>query len=85
MKDPLFNTLSGLASLGIVLVTVMLASGSPGGAAPPTGQAGLVEAIENAGPQADAEAPAPRHKSRRVRASLGMPYFSFAQSLRPRG
>lgn len=85
MKNPLVNLLSGFATIGIVVAAVLLASGSPEPPAPPTGEPGLVETIETSGPQTEAEALAPQHKSRRVRASLGMPYFSFAQSLRPRG
>jgi len=82
MKDPLFNTLSGLAATGIVLAAALLAGGGQDRPSAQAGQAGLGEAARL---QAAEEAPAPPRKSHRVRASLTMPYFSFAQSLRPRG
>jgi hypothetical protein len=85
MKDPLFNTLSGLASLGIVLAAVLLASGGRDRPAAHAGQPRLVEAVMAAELQAGEEAQAPQRRSHRVRASLAMPYFSFAQSLRPGG
>ena len=85
MKDPLFNTLSGLASFGIVLAAVLLASGGRDGTAAHARQPSLVEAAAATELQAGEEAPAPQHRSRRARASLTMPYFSFAQSLRPGG
>ncbi len=85
MKDPLFNMLSGLASLGIVLAAMLLASGGRDRPATLAGQPRLVEAVVAAELQAGEEAPAPQRKSHRVRASLTMPYFSFAQSLRPGG
>lgn len=41
---------------------------------------GVVQADE----APDAEAPRQKRPTRRMRASLSMPYFSFAQSLNPR-
>ena len=54
----------------------------------PRGEANgpLVESIETGAVQATEEVVAPvERKHRRGRSSLSMPYFSFAQSLRPRG
>lgn len=87
MKDPLFNMLSGLAVLGILLVAGLLATGAGDGGQAQAGQPVTAEAPAAEGTRLDAAeaALAPQRKTRRVRASLSMPYFSFAQSLRPGG
>lgn len=85
MKNPLFNMLSGLAVLGILLVAGLLAAGTGDRGQAQVGQPVLVGTAEGAGLDAAETALAPQRKPRRVRASLSMPYFSFAQSLRPGG
>ncbi|RZA16485.1 MAG: hypothetical protein EOP02_22980 [Proteobacteria bacterium] len=85
MNHKLFNLLSGLA----ITCTLLVAGLMPGGQATrlSDGSPGdVVETLESEAIQAAADeaAPAPR-KHRRGRASLSMPYFSFAQSLRPQG
>lgn len=84
MKPKLLNTLSGLAASGALLTLGLLMGttetrqrnameGSP--------LAGVDSTIEAAAAAEDAQV----HPRRRARATLSMPYFSFAQSLRPRG
>ena len=84
MNHKLFTTLSGLAISGALLVVGLMPGGQAAGQAADM-QGGVVRTIE-AGPLEvpDAAAPSPR-KHRRGRGSLSMPYFSFAQSLRPQG
>lgn len=85
MKDPLFNMLSGLAVLGILLAAGLLTAGTSDRSQAQAGQPVLVEAAEGAAVEVAEAVLAPQRKPRRVRASLSMPYFSFAQSLRPGG
>lgn len=85
MKDPLFNTLSGLAVIGVLLTAGLLTGATGDRRLAQAGQPVLVEAARGVEANATATAPAHQRKGRRVRASLSMPYFSFAQSLRPRG
>ncbi|NDK37270.1 hypothetical protein DT603_00225 [Pseudoxanthomonas gei] len=84
MNHKLFTTLSSLSISSALLVVGLMPGGHAAGqAAGPQG--GVVETIEaGALEAADDMAPAPR-RHRRGRASLSMPYFSFAQSLRPQG
>ncbi len=86
MNHKLFTTLSGLSISSLLLVVGLMASGQAQRLPVTTGDGRLVEAIEGDTVQLANEAVAPRErKQRRGRASLSMPYFSFAQSLRPRG
>lgn len=90
MNHKLFTTLSGLSISSALLVVGLMPGGHAGRLA--DARAGdLVETIETietmetgAVEATDEVAPASR-KHRRGRASLSMPYFSFAQSLRPQG
>lgn len=84
MNHKLFTTLSGLSISSALLVAGLMPSGQAAGLA--DGSAGgVVQTIETDVVEAtEAVAPATR-KHRRGRASLSMPYFSFAQSLRPQG
>ncbi|MEO6519345.1 MAG: hypothetical protein ABIO17_10205 [Pseudoxanthomonas sp.] len=83
MNHKLFTTLSGLAISSALLVVGLMPSGQAAGEA--TGPQGdVVRTIEAAVEIPDPAAPAAR-KHRRGRGALSMPYFSFAQSLRPQG
>jgi hypothetical protein len=71
---------------GALLVVGLMPGGHAGRLAdsPPGGVVETIQTIEtDAIEAADEVAPAPR-KHRRGRASLSMPYFSFAHTLRPR-
>jgi hypothetical protein len=86
MKDQLITTLASVAGMA-VLVLAGIVTGTASSRAPvEVPMPALVESIErealDAAADADALKPTPK---RRVRPSLSMPYFSFAQSLRPRG
>ncbi|RZA27948.1 MAG: hypothetical protein EOP92_40640 [Lysobacteraceae bacterium] len=87
MNHKLFTTLSGLTISGVLLVTGLTSAG-PTQRTPEGGERPAVAAIEgleaNAVEAVEEVAPATR-RHHRGRASLSMPYFSFAQSLRPRG
>ena len=84
MRDQLFTALSAVAGISVLLVAGIVAGTAPRlpGSTEPTA---LIETIESDALEAAEEAVAPKRKHRRSRASLSMPYFSFAQSLRPRG
>jgi hypothetical protein len=87
MNHKLFTTLSGLSVSSALLVVGLMPGGHAGRLADGSngGVAETIQTIEtDAIEAADEVAPAPR-KHRRGRASLSMPYFSFAQSLRPQG
>lgn len=80
------NSLSSLTAGGTLLLVGLLSSGSSARLPTVLSAAPLVvEAIEAETLQAAEEAAGKRSHKRRSRASLSMPYFSFAQSLRPRG
>ena len=83
MNPKLLNTLSGLAASG-ALLTLGLLCVDPQARLQPSAKdgsplAGIETTIDTSAEVAEAQ---PR---RRARATLSMPYFSFAQSLRPRG
>lgn len=80
-----FNSLSSLAGGGMLLLLGLLSSSSSARLPTVLDAAPLAEAIEAETLQAAEEAAGKRPHKRRSRASLSMPYFSFAQSLRPRG
>ena len=91
MNHKLFTTLSSLSISSALLAIGLMANGEATGL---PGHANdnlatdspLVESIETGAVQASEEVVAPvERKRRRSRSSLSMPYFSFAQSLRPRG
>lgn len=84
MNPKLLNTLSGLAASGALLTLGLLCDGSDArlrDAAEGSPLATIDAAIEAGA----AEAEQAKRQARRARATLSMPYFSFAQSLRPRG
>ncbi len=86
MNHKLFTTLSGLSVTSTLLVIGMM---TPGQAARPPAATNDSPMARTLDPDAaigtgDVAAPIER-KQRRHRTSLSMPYFSFAQSLRPRG
>lgn len=85
MNQKLTNTLPSLAVGGLLLGLGLLAA-APGARTANPEPAALVDALEAETREIAGEAgqPARQHK-RRARASLAMPYFSFGQSLRPRG
>lgn len=85
MNQKYSNSLSSLTASGALLLVGLLSSGSSARLPTVLSAAPLVEAIEAETLQAAEEAAGKRSHNRRSRASLSMPYFSFAQSLRPRG
>lgn len=85
MNQKLTNTLPSLA-VGGLLLGLGLLTATPGARTADPETAPLVDALEAETRELTGEldAAARQHK-RRARASLAMPYFSFGQSLRPRG
>ena len=84
MNHKLFTTLSGLSISSALLVVGLMAFGQAPRLPGAVDDGLLVETLETGALQATEEAVAPRErKQRRNRAPLSMPYFSFAQSLRP--
>ncbi len=84
MNHKLFTTLSGLSISSALLVVGLMAFGQAPRLPGAVDDGLLVETIETGALQATEEAVAPRErKHRRHRSPLAMPYFSFAQSLRP--
>lgn len=84
MNPKLLNTLSGLAASGALLTLGLLCDGSDARLqdAKEGSPLATIDAAIEAGA---AEADQAKRQTRRARATLSMPYFSFAQSLRPRG
>ena len=87
MNHKLFTTLSSLSITSALLAVGLMANGEPVSGLPlPANGSPLVESMETGAVQATEKVVAPvERKHRRGRSSLSMPYFSFAQSLRPRG
>ena len=86
MKNQLITTLASIAGIGVLLLAGIATGTASNGAPAQAPTAGLIDSIESQAPGASAEADALRPKpKRRARPSLSMPYFSFAQSLRPSG
>ena len=87
MNHNLYTTLLSLAIGGALLIVGMMAVGQAPRLPHALDDAQLVGSGENhaAEPADEAKTPDERRRNRRNRASLSMPYFSFAQSLRPRG
>ena len=86
MNHKLFTTLSSLSISSALLAIGLMANGEATGLPGHANDSPLVESIETGAVQATEEVVAPvERKHRRSRSSLSMPYFSFAQSLRPRG
>jgi hypothetical protein len=87
MNHKLFTTLSGLSISSLLMVVGLLANGQAARLPDALADGPLVaESIDSDLVQAADETAQPgQRKQRRGRASLSMPYFSFAQSLRPRG
>ena len=87
MNHKLFATLSSLSVCSALLIVGLVAPDPASGlGTSPSRDTPLVETLQ-AGVLEDADAmakPAQR-QGRHKRGSLSMPYFSFAQSLRPRG
>lgn len=86
MNHKLFTTLSGLSVTSALLVISMM---TPGQAMRSQGEINgspLTRTMDPDATSGASEVAAPiERKQRRHRTSLSMPYFSFAQSLRPRG
>lgn len=86
MNHKLFTTLSGLAISGLLLLVGLMASPEATRLSGGAEDGSMAVAIEGGAIQAGEEAVGQvERKPRRSRQSLSMPYFSFAQSLRPRG
>ena len=86
MKDQMITTLASIASIGVLLLAGIATGTASGGAPAQVLRAGPIDSIRHEAPDASAEADTLRPKpKRRARPSLSMPYFSFAQSLRPKG
>ena len=88
MNHKLFTTLSSLSISSALLAVGLMANGEAAGLPDHANDndSPLVESIGTGAVQATEEVVAPvERKHRRSRSSLSMPYFSFAQSLRPRG
>ncbi len=86
MNHKLFATLSGLSISGALLAVGLMADDQAKRLPGAVDDSPLVEGIETGAVQATEETVDPKQRKRhRGRASLSMPYFSFAQSLRPRG
>ena len=88
MNHKLFATLSSLSVCSALLIVGLVAPEPASGLGAASGDNPLVETLQ-AGVLEDADADAvakpAQRQSRHKRGSLSMPYFSFAQSLRPRG
>jgi hypothetical protein len=86
MNHKLFTALSSLSISSALLAVGLMANGQAARLPEPVSDSPLVESVEDGAVQATEEVVAPvERKHRRGRSSLSMPYFSFAQSLRPRG
>ncbi len=91
MSHKLFTTLSSLSISSALLAVGLMANGPASGTPDHANDnqaddSPLVESIETGAAQTTGEVAAPvERKRRRSHSSLSMPYFSFAQSLRPRG
>jgi len=86
MNHKLFTTLSGLSVTSTLLVIGMMAPGQVTRPPAHINDSPLARTIVSDAAPGTGEVAAPvERKQRRHRTSLSMPYFSFAQSLRPRG
>ncbi|HEY5972701.1 MAG TPA: hypothetical protein VIT22_12210 [Pseudoxanthomonas sp.] len=87
MNHNLYTTLLSLAISGALLIVGMMAAGQAPRLSDATGDDLQVQRGETPAAEATAKTMTldERKRHRRSRASLSMPYFSFAQSLRPRG
>ena len=86
MNHKLFATLSGLSVCSALLIVGLVAPDPASGLSASSQDKPLMETLQ-AGvleEQDDVAMPVQR-QSKHKRGSLSMPYFSFAQSLRPRG
>lgn len=84
MNHKLFATLSGLSISSLLIVGLMALFGQATRLPDAVDDGLLVDTIETGALQATEEAVEPgERKHRRDRTPLSMPYFSFAQSLRP--
>lgn len=86
MNHKLFTALSSLSISSALLAMGLMANGEASRLPGSIGDSPLVESVETGAVQATEQVVTPvERKHRRGRSSLSMPYFSFAQSLRPRG
>lgn len=86
MNHRLFTALSSLSISSALLAVGLMADGQASRLPASISDSPLLESVETGAVQATEEvAPPVERKHRRGRSSLSMPYFSFAQSLRPRG
>ena len=89
MNHKLFATLSSLSVCSALLIVGLVAPDPASGLGVPSSRENpLAETLQTGvldDSDADAVAKPAQRQSRHKRGSLSMPYFSFAQSLRPRG
>lgn len=86
MNHKLFTTLSGLSVTSALLAVGMMSPDQAKRLPVDLDGSPLIQNIETGAVQAAEQVAVPgERKHRRPRASLSMPYFSFAQSLRSRG
>ena len=84
MNHKLLLALPALSIASSLLVAGLL-TGQPAPVAPGNDRATVVQGQEPVPVMPSSEPAVPVERKERRRASLSMPYFSFAQSLRPRG
>ena len=85
MNHKLFTTLSGLSVTSALLVIGMMAPGKTTRQPVEINDSPLAQSIDAGADVGSSDASAPVERKQRRHTSLSMPYFSFAQSLRPRG
>lgn len=86
MNHKLFATLSGLSICSALLIVGLMAPDPASGMGVSARDNPLVETLEASMLETQDEVAKPvQRQSKHKRGSLSMPYFSFAQSLRPRG
>ena len=86
MNHKLFATLSGLCVCAALLIVGLVSPESSSGGNAASRDLPLAQALQAQEPEDPSTAAQPvQRRSQRKRGALSMPYFSFAQSLRPRG
>ena len=85
MKPKMLNTVSGLAASSALLTLGLLCLDTHARLQPSAQDGSPLAGIESTIDASAQVAEAQAQPRRRARATLSMPYFSFAQSLRPRG
>ena len=86
MNHKLFATLTGLSVCSALLIVGLVAPDPSSGSRAVSRDRPLPGALQAEGAEDPDDAAQPvQHRSKYKRGALSMPYFSFAQSLRPRG